>query len=69
MKISLQRSLAKALTYRVWQSLNTFLISWAITGKIDIAIAIVSIEIVLKIIIYFFHELIWNKINWGVKNV
>jgi uncharacterized membrane protein len=45
------------------------LISWAITGKIDIAIAIVSIEIVLKIIIYFFHELIWNKINWGVKNV
>jgi uncharacterized membrane protein len=69
MKISLQRSLAKALTYRVWQSLNTFLISWVITGKIDIAIAIVSIEIVLKIIIYFFHELIWNKINWGVKNV
>jgi uncharacterized membrane protein len=61
-----KRSVIKALTYRAWQSLNTFLISWLITGKIETATAIVSIEVVVKIAIYFFHERIWGKIKWGL---
>jgi uncharacterized membrane protein len=64
-----KRSIIKALTYRLWQSLNTFLISLVVTGKIDMAAAIVSIEVVVKIVIYFFHERIWSKIKWGLKNV
>lgn len=63
------RSITKALTYRFWQSLNTFIISLIVTGKIDMAAAIVSIEVVVKIVVYFFHERIWTKIKWGVKNV
>lgn len=69
MKETNKRSIVKALTYRFWQSLNTFIISLVITGKIDMAAAIVSIEVVVKIIIYFFHERIWGKIRWGLKNV
>ena len=69
MKETRARSVTKALTYRVWQSLNTFIISLVITGKIDMAAAIVSIEVVVKIVIYFFHERIWSKIKWGLKNV
>jgi uncharacterized membrane protein len=61
------RSIVKALTYRFWQSLNTFIISLVVTGKIDMAAAIVSIEVVVKIVIYFFHERIWTKIKWGRK--
>jgi uncharacterized membrane protein len=61
------RSITKALTYRLWQSLNTFLISLVVTGKIDIAVAIVSIEVMIKIIVYFFHERIWSKIKWGLS--
>jgi uncharacterized membrane protein len=64
-----RRSVTKALTYRLWQSINTFLISLVVTGKIDMAAAIVSIEVVVKIVIYFFHERIWSKIKWGLKNV
>jgi uncharacterized membrane protein len=63
------RSVTKALTYRFWQSLNTFIISLIVTGKIDMAAAIVGIEVVVKIIVYFFHERIWTKIRWGIKNV
>jgi uncharacterized membrane protein len=63
------RSITKALTYRLWQSLNTFLISLFVTGKIDLAVTIVSIEVMIKIIVYFFHERIWSKIRWGIKNV
>lgn len=62
-----KRSITKALTYRFWQSANTFLISLVITGKIDMAAAIVSIEVVVKIFIYFLHERIWSKIRWGLK--
>jgi uncharacterized membrane protein len=69
MKETAKRSVVKALTYRAWQSLNTFLISLLITGRIDMAAAIVSIEVVVKIVIYFFHERIWSKIDWGMKNV
>jgi uncharacterized membrane protein len=63
------RSITKALTYRLWQSLNTFLISLFVTGKIDLAATIVGIEVMIKIIVYFFHERIWSKIKWGIKNV
>jgi uncharacterized membrane protein len=66
MKETNKRSIFKALTYRFWQSLNTFLISLIVTGKIDMAAAIVSIEVVVKIVIYFFHERIWSKIEWGL---
>jgi len=69
MKETQKRSIAKALTYRFWQSLNTFLISLVVTGKLDMAATIVSIEVVVKIVIYFFHERIWSKIRWGLKDV
>jgi uncharacterized membrane protein len=61
------RSITKALTYRFWQSLNTFLISLVVTGKIEMATAIVSIEIIVKILVYFWHERIWSKIGWGIR--
>lgn len=66
MKETSKRSIVKALTYRLWQSANTFLISLVVTGKIDMAAAIVSIEVIVKIVIYFFHERIWGKIRWGL---
>ena len=69
MKETNKRSITKALTYRFWQSLNTFLISLVVTGKLDMAAAIVSIEVVVKIFIYFLHERIWSKVKWGIKNV
>ncbi len=63
------RSIVKAFTYRFWQSLNTFVISLLITGKIEMASAIVSVEVIVKIVIYFWHERIWGKIRWGTQDV
>lgn len=67
MKETQARSITKALTYRLWQSFNTFIISLVVTGRLDWAAAIVSIEVVIKIIVYFFHERIWTRISWGFK--
>jgi hypothetical protein len=56
-------SITKAITYRVWQSINTFLIALFITGKFETAAQIVSLEVVVKVVVYYWHERIWVKFN------
>ena len=69
-KINKRRHLAKALTWRVLATADTFLIAWAITGKIDWAAGIASIEISTKTVLYYWHERVWyNHIKFGVRNV
>ena len=67
---SKKRSMAKATTYRILSVSLTFLISFAITGKLSWATAIAGAEAVTKIVLYYFHERIWSKVSWGkVKNI
>jgi hypothetical protein len=56
-------SIIKALTYRLWQSINTFLIALFFTGKFETAAQIVSVEVVVKIVVYYWHERIWIRID------
>lgn len=65
MEESRYRAITKALTYRFWQSVNTFIISFIVTGKLEFAAAIVSIEVIVKVVVYFLHERIWNRVGWG----
>ena len=60
-----QRSLAKTISWRIIGTLDTILISWAITGTFSFAISIGAIELFTKMILYFFHERIWNSIKYG----
>jgi len=59
-------SITKAVTYRLWQSINTFLIALFFKGKFETAAQIVSVEVVVKVVVYYWHERIWIKI--GKKN-
>ena len=59
------RSVAKALSWRVVGTLDTLLVSYMLTGKISLAASIASVDFVTKLILYFFHERIWNIIKWG----
>jgi len=59
------RSLLKTLTWRVLASLDTFLISWFVSGDISIGATIATIEIITKLVIYYLHERAWDKIKWG----
>lgn len=60
-----KRSLAKTISWRVIGTLDTLVLSWIIVGEVKTAAAIASVEFVSKMILYFFHERAWNKINWG----
>ncbi len=61
----IKRSLAKTISWRIIGTIDTVLISWVITGTIALALSIGAIELVSKMILYFFHERIWNTIKWG----
>ncbi len=59
------RSIAKAISWRIIGTLDTLLISYLLTGEVVVAASIASIDFVTKMFLYFFHERLWNKINWG----
>jgi len=59
------RSIAKAMSWRATGSIDTFLISWFITGNTTIAGSIAFTEIVTKILLYYFHERAWALVPWG----
>ena len=59
------RSIAKAISWRVIGTLDTLLVSYLLTGEIVLATSIASVDFVTKMILYFFHERIWNRIKWG----
>jgi len=60
-----KRTLVKTMTWRVTASLTTFLIAWILTGDLLIGASIGSIEAIVKIFLYYYHERIWNNINWA----
>ena len=59
------RSVVKSISWRVVGTVDTVLISWFVTGTLALAFSIGAIELVTKMALYFFHERLWNAINWG----
>jgi uncharacterized membrane protein len=59
------RSFVKSISWRLIGTLDTILISWLVTGTLSLAFAIGSIEMLTKMVLYFFHERLWNTIKWG----
>lgn len=59
------RSIVKSISYRITGTITTFLISFFVTGEIKFALSIMSVDFISKIIIFYFHERLWNKIKFG----
>ncbi len=63
---SYARTSTKTTTWRVIASMDTMLLGWIFTGNIATAISIGSLEVVTKLILYFFHERVWSKLSFGL---
>ncbi|HOU97787.1 MAG TPA: DUF2061 domain-containing protein [Bacteroidales bacterium] len=61
------RSLAKSMSWRIWGTIDTIILSYFISGNIHFAITIGSLEVFTKILFFFVHERIWAQIKWGRK--
>ncbi len=62
---NIKRSIVKTISWRVVGTLATVIISYAITGTLALAFSIGGIELVSKMVLYFFHERAWNNLKWG----
>ncbi|MDZ7739925.1 MAG: adenylyl-sulfate kinase [Bacteroidales bacterium] len=63
------RSLIKTISWRFFATITTAAIVYAFTGRLNIALAVGGIEVILKLILYYFHERTWNKISYGKKEI
>lgn len=56
------RTLIKTLTWRLVGSTSTFIISYLVTGQALIATGIAVAQMIVNAILYYIHEIVWNKI-------
>lgn len=68
------RSLAKAVSWRLIASLITFFITFVIFRQrisgpyreiLEASGLVLLFDVLIKIIIYYFHERLWTNITWG----
>ena len=66
--VAKKRHILKTITWRIVGTLDTFLLSWLITGSVKIGAAIGTVEIITKMVLYYIHERAWYKLSkFGVK--
>ncbi|NRA67902.1 MAG: DUF2061 domain-containing protein [Pseudobacteriovorax sp.] len=63
------RSLSKTISWRILATTATGLLVYIFTGNLNAALAIGGSEALLKMLLYFIHERIWNQIPAGRKTV
>lgn len=65
---SVKRHLAKTITWRIIGTIDTMVLSWYITGDAMMGLKIGGVEVITKMILYYFHERIWYRMNFGLTN-
>ena len=63
---SKKRHLIKTVTWRVVGTLDTVMLSWFFTGNPFLGLQIGAAEVVTKMVLYYYHERLWYKINFGL---
>ena len=56
-----KKALYKTFSWRGVASLDTLVISYFVTGSLELAGAIMVIEVITKMALYFLHEKLWDK--------
>lgn len=62
------RSLLKAVSWRALGTLDTFAISWLLTGRVELAGSIAGLELGTKLTWYYLHERVWAGVGWGFRD-
>ena len=63
--ISHGRSLLKGISWRVFGTIDTFMVAFIFTGKPFAASQIATFEVITKLALYYFHERVWERVMWG----
>lgn len=69
--VSKKRHIAKTVTWRIIASVTTFILAWFFFRHDPLvaekATGVAIAETVIKMALYYFHERIWYRFNFGVS--
>jgi uncharacterized membrane protein len=65
---TLQRSLAKALSWETLSTLSTFGLAYLMFGCIGTCLAFAVVSFVMKLVLFYYHERAWHQIPFGKTN-
>ena len=63
------RSITKGFSWRLFATTTTVIIVYVFFGRLDLAIAAGVIETISKVLLYYAHEKIWQRVRWGKKQI
>ena len=64
--ISKKRHIAKTITWRLLATATTIVLAWIISGDPMIGLKVGGWEFFLKMLLYYVHERVWFKVNFGL---
>ena len=59
------RSIVKSIAWRIIATLTTWAVAYYFIGTISGSLEITLWAAGLSMVLYYIHERVWNKINWG----
>ncbi len=62
-----KRSIAKTITFRIIATLTTIILVLIFTSNLALAGIIGVFDLTSKLIIYYMHERVWDKVSWGLR--
>jgi len=63
------RSIVKGISWRFFATATTVTIIYVFFGRLDLAVAAGVVEATTKVVIYWAHERIWQRIKFGRKRI
>lgn len=60
-----KRSILKAISWRFFSFWIIIAITYLLTSKISVAFSVGAIDFFVKIVAFYSHERLWNKIHYG----
>ena len=61
------RSVLKSISFRIIATVTTITLVYLLTDKWSVAMGIGILEFTSKLALYYIHERVWNRINFGRK--
>ena len=59
------RTVIKTSSWRFFATIDTVIISYLVTGSLVMASTIGTIEVFTKLLLYYIHERVWNRVVFG----
>jgi uncharacterized membrane protein len=63
-----KRHLLKTVTWRILGTIDTIVLAWVITGSAIVGLKIGVAEVITKMVLYYLHESVWYKMDFGLEN-